>query len=572
MRTDSRSTSRHRPVASRGSRLPLQWRLVPLVGATAAACAVVVYALGGLSAVERQTVDSRFRIRGVERPSGRIVIVAVDDKMLRRADTVPPIRRIYYAQVVNRLRLAHARLVAIDAQFIGASARPSDDRALLAAMERNRVLVVTPDDARGPPPLPTGADSAPGVVLASAGVDPDPDGKLRQMLYSQVALKTLAVRAAELVTGRRVDVRAFHGDHAWIDFRGPPGTFPTRSMADVLAGRVPASYFAHKIVLIGVTAPVEKEVFLTSASSLPMSGVEVHANALETILNGFPLQSASGTINILLILALSAVPACFGVRLSALWVFGAALVTVAMYLIAAQLAFNSGYILNVVCPLLGLGLSCAGVIAAQALIERRQKEALMATLDALDLVARTDAGYFISYRRDQSSFVARSIKSALEAKVGAARVYLDERSNSPGEEWPQRIEQEIYRCGVMLVVIGPRWLEAADQDNRRRLDDPDDWVRREIEAGLDLPRRQAVVVPILHDGASMPAARDLPDSIKALTNRTGVALSGLDTAAEIETLIASIEDGSLRVALADDVGAATKAAARHGSEAVSHSS
>lgn len=548
-------TKRQRPTSPR-SRLPLQWRLVPAVAAAAAVLAVLVYAVGGLSAIERQSVDSRFRVRGVERPGGRVVIVAVDDKMLRTAGTVPPIRRIYYARLLNRLQLSGPRLVAIDAQFIGASPYPADGRALLAAMERNHVVVVTPDSGQGPPQFPTGAARAPGVVLASAGINPDPDGKLRHMMYMQVALKTLAVRAAELVTGRPVDVRTFQGDEAWIDFRGPPGTFPTQSMADVLAGRVPVSYFSHKIVLVGVTAPVEKDVFLTSVSSLPMSGVEIHANALETLLDGFPLQSASGAINILLILALCTVPAGVGLRFSALSVFGAAVVTLVAFLIVGQLAFNSGYILNVVSPILGLALATAGIIAAQALIERRQKEALKVTLEALNVVKRTDAGYFISYRRGQSGFVARSMKSALEAKVGPTRVYLDECSSSAGEEWPLRIEQEIYRCGVMLVVIGPRWLQAAHDDGRRRLDDPADWVRREIEAGLQLPRRQAVVVPILHDGASMPAPGELPDSIKVLTSRTAVALTGLNTEAEIDALIASIEDGSLRVGLAEDVPAA----------------
>ena len=531
---------------------PLGWSLVAAVTAAAAALAVVVYGVGGLSTLERQSTDARFRIRGRQRPSGRVVIVAVDDSMLKISGTVPPIRRSYYARLLDRLQLARPSLIAIDVQFIGESAHPADDHALLAELERNHVLVATPDTGQGTPPLPTGAAHASGIELASVGVDPDPDGKLRKMMYVQVALKTLPVRAAEVLTGKPVARGAFPGNHAWINFLGPPGTFPTTSMADVLSGRVPISYFSHKVVLVGVTAPVEKDVFLTSASSLPMSGVEVHANALETILDGFPLQSPSGAVNIVIILALCSIPACVGLRLSALAVCGASVVAVLAYLIVAQIAFNSGYIIAVSYPIFGLILATVGVIAVHAVIERRQKEALQVTLDALDVVRRADAGYFISYRRDQSSFVARSIRSALEAKVGAPRVYLDDRSNSAGDVWPERIEQEIYRCGVMLVVIGPHWLYAAYEDGRRRLDDPHDWVRREVEAGLQLPRRQAVVVPLLHDGAPMPAAGELPDSIKPLTDRMAVVLTGVDTGAEIDDLIASIEAGALREAVGAD--------------------
>lgn len=559
----------HAPVAmGRRPRLGTLLRFRPqrslfvATSVAAAAVAVAVYGLGGLSTLERQSIDARFRIRGSERPSGRIVIVAVDDAMLKFSGTVPPIRRSYYAGLLDRLRVARPSLIAIDVQFIGASAHPADDRALLAEMQLNHVLVATPDTGQGPPPLPTGAAHANGIELASVGVDPDPDGKLRKMMYVQVALKTLPVRAAEILTGKRVAPGAFPGNHAWINFRGPPGTFPTVSMADVLSGRVPIRYFNHKVVLVGITAPVEKDVFLTSASSLPMSGVEVHANALQTILDGFPLQSVSGAVNILIILALCSVPACVGLRFSALAVCAASLVAVLAYLIAAQIAFNSGDIVAVSYPIFGLALATVGVIAVDAVIERRQKEALQSTLDALDVVRRADAGYFISYRREQSSFVARSIRSALEAKVGAPRVYLDDRSNSAGEVWPERIEQEIYRCGVMLVVIGPHWLDAVYEDGRRRLDDPQDWVRREVEAGLELPRRQAVVVPLLHDGATMPAPGELPDSIKPLTDRMAVVLTGVDTAAEIDDLIASIETGALREAIgAEAPGAAEQPAA-----------
>lgn len=522
------------------ARWPLRRRLVPAAGAVAAVLSILVYAAGGLSALERQSVDTRFRIRGTERPSGRVVIVAIDDTMLERASTRPPIRRVYYARLLDRLRTAPPRLVALDTQFVNRSTR-ADDRALLSAMRHSgRVLVATPDTGNGPPQLPANAKRAPGVVLASAGVDPDPGGVLRKMMYAQVALETFAVRAAELVRNAPVDPREFPANHAWVDWRGPPGTFPMTSMADVLDGTVPARAFAGKVVLVGVTAPAAKDVFLTAASPVPMSGVEVHANALETILDGFPLRSAGWPIDVLLIMLLAAVAVALGLRFSALAVLGGAVAALLVFLAVAQLAFDSGRIVAVASPVLALALATAAVIAAEAVVERRQREALERTLAALGVVPRQDAGFFICYRRDHSGFVANSLKTGLAKYVGDERIYLDQRSNVAGERWPERIEREIYSCGAMFVLIGPRWAEAADASGRRRLDDPEDWVRREIETGLALPDRQAKVVPLLHDGASMPSPRTLPVSIRPLADREAFTMTGVDPDAEIEALMTAI--------------------------------
>jgi hypothetical protein len=75
-------------------------------------------------------------------------------------------------------------------------------------------------------------------------------------------------------------------------------------------------------------------------------------------------------------------------------------------------------------------------------------------------------------------------------------------------------------CAVLLAVIGPRWL-AAEGDAGRRLDDPQDWVRLEIEAAIE---RRVRVIPVLVDGATMPPARDLPPSLQPLARRHAITL------------------------------------------------
>jgi hypothetical protein len=69
----------------------------------------------------------------------------------------------------------------------------------------------------------------------------------------------------------------------------------------------------------------------------------------------------------------------------------------------------------------------------------------------------------------------------------------------------------VAACSVLIAVVGPQWTTAAE-DAGRRLDDPQDWVRLEIEAAL---RRRARVIPVLLDGATMSSASDLPLSLRA---------------------------------------------------------
>ena len=100
---------------------------------------------------------------------------------------------------------------------------------------------------------------------------------------------------------------------------------------------------------------------------------------------------------------------------------------------------------------------------------------------------------------------------------------------------------------MILGLIGPHWLEPTA--GSRRIDDPNDWVRREIEAALQ--RQEALVIPVLLDGASPPSASDLPESISDLATLHAVVIVGEDLATDIDTLLKSIERGQRRTAKED---------------------
>lgn len=132
------------------------------------------------------------------------------------------------------------------------------------------------------------------------------------------------------------------------------------------------------------------------------------------------------------------------------------------------------------------------------------------------------AEIFLSYRRQDSSSATGRLADRLEAVFGPTRVFRDHDSIAAGDDFAQAIRRAIDASTVLIVVVGTGWLDAAQPDGRRRLDDPQDWVRLEIEAAFDAG---IGVVPVLVEGAAMPGEARLPASLAALARCQAIELS-----------------------------------------------
>jgi CHASE2 domain-containing sensor protein len=511
--------------------------LLALAFALVAAAVITTYTTGGLDGLERGSVDVRYRVRGPQRPDPRIAVVAVDDRTIAAVNRMPPIPRGYYARALDRLRSGGARLIAVDVQFVGAGPDRAEDDALVAAISRDGpVVLAAPDYGEAASAVPAGRPGTAGADLVSVGVDPDPDGVLRSMMYRQVDRPTLPVRVAQLLTGRPGG-EYFTDNHAPIDFRGGPGTFPTISMIDLVRGRVPRSQIEGRTMLIGVTAPVQRDAFLTAASRVPLAGVEIHANALQTLLDGMPLRPVPTAFGILLLLVAAALPLGAALRLSSVQLLPAALLLLAGSVAAGQLAFDHGWIVPVVPIVAAVLLGTAGAVAADTWFERRRRRALEEATQ--DFVRPGEAALFISYRRSQSGFAAEALRNELVGRFPERSVFMDRARLVPGQSWPREIQQAVRGCSVMLVLIGPQWADARHPDGTRRLDDPHDWVRREVETALRQPG--TVVLPLLTDGAAMPGEAELPDSLADLVRRQAFTLDGGRLHEEVDELVRAFQ-------------------------------
>jgi Tol biopolymer transport system component len=147
-------------------------------------------------------------------------------------------------------------------------------------------------------------------------------------------------------------------------------------------------------------------------------------------------------------------------------------------------------------------------------------------------------GIFISYRRQESSGLAGRLSDRLTDRFGEGQVFMDVDSIRPGVDFAEEISRAVAGCQVLLAVIGPSWLTAADQRGRRRLDNPDDLVRLEVEAALD---RGVLVIPILVEGAVMPERDDLPGSLAGLARRNALHIRHESFRDDMGHLITAIE-------------------------------
>lgn len=146
---------------------------------------------------------------------------------------------------------------------------------------------------------------------------------------------------------------------------------------------------------------------------------------------------------------------------------------------------------------------------------------------------------FISYRRSDSQDVTGRIYDRLIAKYERRQVFKDVDNIPLGVSFPAHLKQVLGKAGIALVIIGPTWTTATNADGQRRLDDPDDFVRVEVETALNA---NMPVIPILVSNASMPQASDLPPSMQKLLLRNGMAVRpDPDFHNDVDRLIAGIE-------------------------------
>lgn len=145
---------------------------------------------------------------------------------------------------------------------------------------------------------------------------------------------------------------------------------------------------------------------------------------------------------------------------------------------------------------------------------------------------------FINYRRDVDGGFAGRIYDRLCQCFAGQEIFFDIDGIRPGLDFEEVIHREIVGAKLVVVVIGPRWLDCGSEHGKRRIDQPDDFVRVEIETALSLGK---LLLPVLVDDAEMPSARLLPASLAGLGKRNAVHVRHHSFARDVGGLVTSIE-------------------------------
>jgi CHASE2 domain-containing sensor protein len=365
-------------------------RRAAALGMLAAAAAAIVIALiayvldpGWLQRTELMTVDARFALRGDLPGDQDIVIVDLDDSSLAAlGGGAARIPRRLHARMIDRLRAAGTAVIAYDIEFREASPADAGLRLAIDRAAPRLVLGATLIDSEGQGEILGGPGGELAANVAYGGLPLAADGAYRQVDESvglpdpersgsgTGTLESFAVVAARLAAAPPV-----HFGRAWIDYRGPAGTFRSYRFADVLRGADP-SRFENKIVVVGTSARKQNDLHPTAhGAGRVMSGAEIQANAISTLRRGRPLRSPGAATDVALIVLLGVLPALFLIALSPRRGAGILVLATVAYLASAQVLFAAGWVLPVAIPLLGLLVSAAGVVVIRRLITRPRASA-----------------------------------------------------------------------------------------------------------------------------------------------------------------------------------------------------
>ncbi len=276
----------------------------------------LVFFFGFLEKVERWGLNTQFHLRGAIPPKSPIVIVSIDEDSFDELELQWPWPRSLHAQFVDTISQGQPAAVGFDILFAEPSALgPDDDQALGEAIGRagNIVLAAAVSVVDGRfyrkenlnPPIHTIRKKSVGYGPVNLVLENDAFVRRAQLTldYQDKVLLGFDVLLYQTAQHIGLPPLTYSDPNFFINFRGGPRTFELIPYYRVLNGEIPPAYFHDKIVLVGATSPLLHDVYPTPfATQGTMPGVEIHANILETMIQGIPISRIHPGIPVLCIL------------------------------------------------------------------------------------------------------------------------------------------------------------------------------------------------------------------------------------------------------------------------------
>lgn len=367
--------------------------------------AFALFANVGLFAAWHRSLSDSLFIKN--KPSKQIVIVGIDEKSLDKIGRWPWPRSVQ-ARLIDTIAAGDPKVIGIDI-MCSEKTESEEDKALADSLTRNKnsiipVLANLEETSSQYSTVRASSVERPADIfltksgnnLAHINSYRDQDGVLRSIplmvvfkgdYYPALSLLSLAKSSPSYfkimnqagdnrylqLKSRKIPLEP--GSRMRINYAGPPGTFTTISAADVLSGNLDNNIFKDKIILIGATAKALGDECATPTSEgTQMSGVEIHANAINTILKGDFVVEQGYLLTMLVVLGLCLICGLIFSQLRALWSGLIALGLAIIISLFGLALFDRGIIVNLVYPPLAIFLTYATVTTYRFVFEGTEKK------------------------------------------------------------------------------------------------------------------------------------------------------------------------------------------------------
>jgi len=492
--------------------------LLAAVAIASAGLALLLYATGLFHDTELASVDARFSIRGDEQSRDDVVLVLIDDTTSHELPVRFPFPRSLHARVIDAVNRDGARTIAYDVEFLQPT-KLKEDNALINSVARAGPDKVVLADSQPDPQGRSGVFGGQKVlddVKARAGntqIGEDSDGVRRRVRFEVGNMETFPLVTADVASGEPITTDQMGGPSAWIDYAGGPGTYSSIPFSRVLNGQSPAGFFKDKVVVVGASDPALKDIAETSISrSDLMSGAEINANAIATALDDFPLKSTPLGLDLFLIALMGIIAPLASYRLTPIRALALGLIAAALYLVCAQVAFNSGRIVPVLYPMIALGLSLVGSLLVyyvrEAFIRRRVHDTFARFVPESvvgEVLARTDDDLRLQGRRMDVTVLFSDIRGFTTFSEGrdpgevleVLNVYHEEMASSVMDHGGTLVSfmgdgiYAVFGAPIEMTDHADRALAAAQEMLEVRLPRVNEWMKEnevgdEFQIGIGL--------------------------------------------------------------------------------------
>jgi adenylate cyclase len=372
------------------------WLRSLLIGIGLVASVLLAYQRGALDIPELSSLDARFRLRGAVAPRLPIVLITIDQDSFDELDLPWPWPRTLHAELIRKLATSEAKLIAFDILFTEPKADPAEDHALAEAIHTAGNVILAAEftqvpSAFGPKmsmslPIPLLREQALGY--GQVNLLADGDGVVRSALlgmrfqdhlYPAFAYQIYRAMVDNTTPPRGTMAPLLPGLY-FINFRGPPRSYPVVPYYRVLRDEIEQSLFKDKIVVVGASAPSLHDLYPTPYSaSQPTSGAEIQANFVETLAAKDPIIPFSGWGYVVIFALLAVLTIWAAMRVRPLRGFALIMALAGMYALAALYLFAQHQVWMPVVPsLLGIVATYGGMTMDNYVREQRERTRLRA--------------------------------------------------------------------------------------------------------------------------------------------------------------------------------------------------